>query len=88
MKQLTVQRLTLIIRLRSYQAAQGWCGQVEMVNPHREAVFRNKDELWHLLETWTASPSEGENQQTNESARERGEKVAPHLTVVKWATEQ
>jgi hypothetical protein len=75
MKQPTVRRLTLIIRLQAYRAAPDWRGQVEMVNPHREAVFRSRDELWHLLETWTASSSEGANRRINESAKERTEKT-------------
>jgi hypothetical protein len=62
-KQPAVRRLTLIIRLQSYQAAQGWCGQVETVNPHREAVFRSRDELWRLLEAWTASSAVGKDEQ-------------------------
>jgi hypothetical protein len=49
-----LQRLTLIVRLQRHSAAQDWHGQVEMVNPHREAVFRDRDELLALLEEWTA----------------------------------
>jgi len=61
-----VQRLTLIIRLRRDPEAQDWRGQVEMVNPHREVAFRNRHELWELLENWTeqaisGSPSIGES---------------------------
>lgn len=52
-----LQRLTLIVRLQRDSAAQDWHGQVEMVNPHREAVFRDRDELLALLEDWTAQPT-------------------------------
>jgi hypothetical protein len=75
MKQPTVRRLTLIIRLQAYRAVPDWRGQVEMVNPHREAVFRNRDELWHLLEMWTTGSNEGTNRQINELAKERDEKT-------------
>ena len=49
-----LQRLTLIVRLQRDSAAQDWHGQLEMVNPHREAVFRDREELVTLLEDWTA----------------------------------
>lgn len=48
-----LQRVTLIIRLRRDPAAQDWYGQVEMVNPHREAAFKNRREMCALLEDWT-----------------------------------
>ena len=52
-----LQRLTLIVRLQRDSAAQDWHGQLEMVNPHREAVFRDREELVTLLEDWTAPPA-------------------------------
>lgn len=70
MKQPTVQRLTLIVRLRTCQTAKDWCGQVELVNPHREAVFRNRDELWNLMETWAASQNPSKDEHPNEQAEE------------------
>ena len=66
MKQPTVQRLTLIVRLRSFQTPGDWCGQVEMVNPHRKAVFRSRNELWRLMETWTARSSTSESECASE----------------------
>jgi len=48
-----LQRFTLIIRLRWNPAGQNWCGEIEMVNPHRVATFRNHCELWNLLNEWT-----------------------------------
>ena len=58
-----LQRLTLIVRLQRDSAAQDWHGQVEMVNPHREAVFRDRDELLALLEDWTTQPAAGSSPQ-------------------------
>ena len=48
-----LQRLTVIVRLQRDPAAQDWYGQIEMVNPHREAAFRNWREMCALLEDWT-----------------------------------
>jgi hypothetical protein len=52
-----LQRLTLIVRLQHDPVAQDWYGQVEMVNPHRLATFRDRHELWALLEDWTNTPN-------------------------------
>jgi hypothetical protein len=68
MKQSEAQRLTLIIRLRSCEAVPDWCGQVEMVAPYRKAVFRSRDELWRLLETWTSSEA-GDCERARENKR-------------------
>jgi hypothetical protein len=54
-----LQRLTVIVRLQRDPAAQDWCGQIEMVTPHREATFRDRRELWDLLENWTERPISG-----------------------------
>lgn len=51
-----LQRLTLIVRLQRDPAARDWYGLVEMVNPHRQATFRDRHELWTLLKDWTNTP--------------------------------
>jgi len=51
------QRRTLIVRMQWNPAAQEWQGQVEMVNPHRQAIFRQRKDLWALLEEWSAPPT-------------------------------
>lgn len=50
------QRLTLIVRMQWDPAIQDWHGQVEMVNPHREVVFRDRSNLQALLEDWIRPP--------------------------------
>jgi hypothetical protein len=51
-----LQRFILVIRLCWNPAEQNWRGELEMVNPHRVAVFRNRRELWALLDDWIAQP--------------------------------
>lgn len=66
-----LQRLTLIVRLQRDSAAQDWHGQLEMVNPHREAVFRDREELVTLLEDWTAQPApHGSPRESTESPKQ------------------
>ena len=54
-----IRRLTLIIRLRWNPLERNWCGEVEMVSPHRLAAFKHQKELWELLEKWIWEPAPG-----------------------------
>ena len=70
-----LQRLTVIIRLQREAGDREWHGQVETIRPHQVAAFRQRSELWALLEGWLGQPAhttsigESEFSQTKQERR-------------------
>jgi hypothetical protein len=70
-----LQRLTIIIRLQREAGDREWHGQVETIHPRQVAAFRQRSELWALLERWLGQPAhttsirESEFSQTKQERR-------------------